>query len=230
MRRQSTVVPEELTETSDIRVISLSIGQLEYEEAMRRILPICVIFAIIVPLFLIRPIDVDVQVVAIRIRPSILIENPTNDTTVKGRIKLTASFDTAFALSKVEYRIDDGAWVKISTKDRIASVEWDSSSVSNGKHKIEFRVTDSIEQSATSSVTVIVDNPPAIVGEMPYGTVGVVAIGTLATAIAIALLLRRGSISKTGSGAKPSSKFCIECGTMISEGGTYCPSCGKKTE
>ena len=102
--------------------------------------------------------------------PTLVIEEPADGARVSGRavsIRIAAadSYDPGEDL-RVEYRIDDGAFV-VAPFDRGTGrhvATWDTTSLIDGTHRLLARVTDSGALEGSDSVEVIVDNvriPPA---------------------------------------------------------------------
>lgn len=95
--------------------------------------------------------------------PSVAWKNPTDGTTVSDTvtIKVAASDpeDSGDSLT-TEYRIDGNSWLTVpySSTSGYYEASWDSTTVANGDHGLEARVTDSTGSSSTSVTTVTTDN------------------------------------------------------------------------
>ncbi|MCP8305228.1 MAG: SMP-30/gluconolactonase/LRE family protein [archaeon] len=94
------------------------------------------------------------------IPPTVSITSPTTDSYV-GNTTLVqgTSEDTHSGIKKVEVKIDDGSW-QLATGTTSWSCSLDTTGVSAGSHTITARATDNNDNTATTSVDVIVDNLP----------------------------------------------------------------------
>ncbi|MBA7631070.1 hypothetical protein ES703_38597 [subsurface metagenome] len=94
------------------------------------------------------------------IPPTITIQSPTQGATVSDTITISGVASDDVALSKVEVKIDSGAY-ELATGLANWSYSWNTKSVLNGSHTITARATDNavVPNTSTDSVTVTVDNP-----------------------------------------------------------------------
>lgn len=105
--------------------------------------------------------------------PTVSIDNPTEGETVNGTVDVsgTASAPNG-SVDEVEVRIDGAAWETASGTDTW-SYTWDTTSESDGDHKIEARSWSGNNSSAIDVVNVTVDNqaetnePPTVSIENP---------------------------------------------------------------
>ncbi|KAA9395879.1 hypothetical protein Har1130_15565 [Haloarcula sp. CBA1130] len=96
-------------------------------------------------------------------RPEITWRQPLSEETVDGTVTLkiaaTDAEDAAGSLD-VEYRVDGNAWSTASYNSNTGHYEdsWDTAALSDGTHTLDARVTDSVGNTDSSSITVTTDN------------------------------------------------------------------------
>lgn len=99
--------------------------------------------------------------------PTVSITSPTDGASVAGVI--TVEGDAAHStadITKVEVRVDSGAWAPATLSGSGGSVTWafplDTTVLANGGHRITARATSSLGSSAETAVDVTVSNPPTM--------------------------------------------------------------------
>ncbi len=112
--------------------------------------------------------------------PTLFINSPLNGELVSGTTVLieAQSEDIGVFVPTVQYKIDNGAWSTLSGSESLGWTDtWDSITVSNGIHTLNFRSHDDVGHLVTDSVSITVDNdiPTAsivapIVNEYVQGT------------------------------------------------------------
>ena len=92
--------------------------------------------------------------------PVVNITNPADGSTVSGtEVIIEASASDDIGVEKVEYCIDSGAYQTMTyNATGYWEATWDSTSVADGLHTITAKATDTIGQTSTDSIRVIVDN------------------------------------------------------------------------
>ncbi len=90
-------------------------------------------------------------------RPPIWIELPERDNGLSGTVEIKATVTDGLKLSSVEFFVDDES---IGTdKSEPFSVQWDTTTVDNGEHKVHAVGTKPDGETVKSkTVTVVVDN------------------------------------------------------------------------
>jgi Subtilase family/Bacterial Ig domain/Peptidase inhibitor I9 len=114
-------------------------------------------------------------------RPSVTVTAPAAGAVVSGTsVAVSANASDDVGVSQVEFRID-GAVIGTDTSAPYGAA-WDTTSVSDSPHAVEAVATDTIGQSRSAHVDVVVDNaPPAVAisspldGETVSGTYAVTA-------------------------------------------------------
>ena len=92
------------------------------------------------------------------IPPTISITSPAADSYVGSTANVAGtSGDTHSGIEKVEVQIDSGSW-HLATGTTSWSISLDTTGVSSGSHTITARATDNNDNTATTSVNVMVDN------------------------------------------------------------------------
>ncbi len=96
--------------------------------------------------------------------PTCTITSPAAGSTVSGTVRVLVSATDDHGVSKVEVRIDSGSWIDITANFDGSRYyyDWDTTSVTDGTHTIEARATDGSAQTATHSISVQVENAPAL--------------------------------------------------------------------
>jgi hypothetical protein len=95
--------------------------------------------------------------------PSVSWVTPADGTTLSGtasiQVAVSDKDDTADSLA-VEYRVDDGTWTSVSYSSDTGYYEgsWDTTTVADGDHTLDARVTDSAGTTTMTSVSVTTDN------------------------------------------------------------------------
>ncbi|TFH46148.1 MAG: hypothetical protein E4G94_03055 [ANME-2 cluster archaeon] len=87
--------------------------------------------------------------------PSVTISNPGNGATVSGSITITTVPIDDSGIDKVDFYIDDALLAE--TTDPYQTT-WDTITIPDGSHTIKAIATDTIGQTASDTITVIVDN------------------------------------------------------------------------
>ncbi|EMA26356.1 Ig-like domain-containing protein [Haloarcula argentinensis] len=96
-------------------------------------------------------------------RPEITWRQPLAEETVDGTVTLQISAtdaEDAAGSPSVEYRVDGDTWSTASYNSNTGYYEdsWDTTSLSDGTHTLDARVTDSAGNTDSSSITVTTDN------------------------------------------------------------------------
>ncbi|MCH8907525.1 MAG: hypothetical protein IH840_10585 [Candidatus Heimdallarchaeota archaeon] len=99
------------------------------------------------------------NVVADGINPSVSISSPLNGATVSGTTSISVSASDNVGVSYTRYRIDSGTWTTDSTSPY--SWSWDTTGVSNGAHTINVEAYDAAGNFASTSLSIMVNNPIA---------------------------------------------------------------------
>lgn len=89
--------------------------------------------------------------------PSVSISSPPNGYSVNGSITIQAAATDDIGVARVEFHVDSVKQGEDSSSPY--SWTWNTTAVSNGQHTIKAVAVDTIGQSATSQVTVNVQNP-----------------------------------------------------------------------
>ncbi len=90
--------------------------------------------------------------------PSVIITNPADGDTVSGTVSVTADASDDDGVTQVEFFVDGGSIGTDSDGSDGWSVDWDTSTVSDGDHSVSAEATDSAGQTASDSISVNVDN------------------------------------------------------------------------
>ena len=90
--------------------------------------------------------------------PSVSISEPTNNSVVGGTISIVVVSDDANP--NTTWLSIDGTIVKYWSGDGTFTYSWDTTSVSDGSHKIVAYANDTVGHQASYSITVAVDNTP----------------------------------------------------------------------
>jgi len=94
--------------------------------------------------------------------PLIAISVPSASSTVSGSsVTLTASSTDAVYLASIQFELDGTDIGSVGTSSPYTII-WNSTGVSNGTHTLSAVATNGIGNSATSSISVTVSNPPVI--------------------------------------------------------------------
>jgi hypothetical protein len=114
--------------------------------------------------------------------PVVDIMNPAEGSTVSGTIAIEVDASDDVGVTNVDFYIDDT--LLATDIEAPYSCSWDSTSVADGSHIIKATATDTIEQTASDTITVDVDNvddPPTVEitspvdGATVYGTITIEA-------------------------------------------------------
>ena len=89
--------------------------------------------------------------------PTVAIQSPSNGATVTGTIAVQGSSSDDKAVTKVEVRIDGGAW-QLASGTTSWSFSLDTTAETDGSHTISARATDSAAKTKEASVVVTVAN------------------------------------------------------------------------
>ena len=89
--------------------------------------------------------------------PAISITAPANAATVSGTVMVAATVTDTVALSGVQFTVDGSNLGNVQTGPSY-SISWDSTRVANGPHSISVVATDTSGSTATSSISVTVNN------------------------------------------------------------------------
>ncbi len=115
--------------------------------------------------------------------PTVSISSPANGTTVSGTINISANVTDNLSITGVEFRVDS-TQVGNTLTDPPYSDSVNTTTLSNGTHTVSATATDAGGKSATSSVTVTVNNVPPgptisitspAAGDTVYGTITISA-------------------------------------------------------
>ncbi|MBI3009892.1 MAG: cellulase family glycosylhydrolase [Candidatus Omnitrophica bacterium] len=93
--------------------------------------------------------------------PTVSIQSPASGIQVSGAVLIQANATDDLQVMGVSYRIDGGPIQLMSLINGTWQASWDSTAVANGLHSITVEVTDSANQTVSSSVDVDVRNIPA---------------------------------------------------------------------
>ena len=107
-------------------------------------------------------VTVTVNNVVVDDPPIVNIASPANNSTVSANVTISASATDDIGVQSVTFEVDG---VTLGSPDTTAPYEisWDTTSVQNGDYTLSAIATDSATQeSAPSSVTVTVNNPPPV--------------------------------------------------------------------
>jgi hypothetical protein len=89
--------------------------------------------------------------------PEITVTSPTEDQLLEDTVELSATAeDEQFDVSKMEIYIDD--ILKTSSSEGSITYNWDTTTISDGEHEIEFFAADNVNNDGTVTRNVIVDN------------------------------------------------------------------------
>lgn len=89
---------------------------------------------------------------------TLAIVSPSNNAILSGTVEINAtSTDTGFT-PKVEYRVDNGAWVTMTGGPPTWTALWDTSKAPDGSHIVYVRSTDPAGHVTALSVAVVTDN------------------------------------------------------------------------
>jgi hypothetical protein len=134
--------------------------------------------------------------------PGVFIAAPSKSATVAGNVSITADAYDDGTIASVEYRvdpIDEGAFTSMAAQGGSSyAATWDSTTVADGDHAIQVKVTDNTGNSSTVSHVVVVDN----VGAMMH--VGNIAMssqkqGPFYKALATVTILDEGDVPVEGA-------------------------------
>lgn len=89
-------------------------------------------------------------------RPTVSISTPTNGSTVSGNVTVAVSANSDQGVSNVTYFLDDTSVGSSSSSPY--SVSFNSSSYSNGNHKLTARLSDNNGVSSENSITINIQN------------------------------------------------------------------------
>ena len=88
--------------------------------------------------------------------PTVALTNPTLGSKIRGAVTLTATASDDVGVAKVEFFVDDTK-VGQDTSSPFA-LDWNSTTVEDGEHEFKATATDSVGQSASSTVMAAVNN------------------------------------------------------------------------
>lgn len=88
--------------------------------------------------------------------PSVHITDPQEGETVSGTVTVTAGASDDVGVTQVEFFVH-GVSIDVDTTDPYEA-SWDSTEVGDGEHTISATATDTSDQTASDTITVIVDN------------------------------------------------------------------------
>lgn len=121
-------------------------------------------------------------------RPECEILAPGHGDSISGSYTIRGdASDPDGSLNKVEIRIDDGDWILANGRTSW-SLEWDTSTLSNGEHTIYARSFDGEDYSSTDSVTVTVDNVEVQEGDLGVFWFSIAIILLIVTIVLVVLL------------------------------------------
>ena len=130
----------------------------------------------------------------VNLLPECSIHSPRQRSNASGIVVIEGSaYDLDGSIERVEVRIDDGPWIEANLTSAW-SLDWDTTTASNGEHTIFARSYDGTDYSVEVMVIVIVDNPhergDLLLGQILFWTVVVVVI--LIALAGLVLEARRG--------------------------------------
>jgi hypothetical protein len=104
--------------------------------------------------------------------PSVAITSPADGAAVAGAITISATATDDVGVKQVSFYLD-GATLLGTDAEAPYEILWDSASVADGTHSITAVATDTVDQTASHTVTVLVDNynAPPIANAGPDQTV-----------------------------------------------------------
>lgn len=142
--------------------------------------------------------------------PSIAILNPAEGAVVSGIVNVSGTAVDDLEVVSVSIRIDNGTWQAVNGTTRWSCL-WNTSTVSNGTHRVTVRAADRARYSPEVAVDITVDNrpsnPPEPVrnpkkDELPLAAIlGVLLAVVILVGIAAVLLRKR---PPSTAGASPS--------------------------
>lgn len=101
--------------------------------------------------------------------PMVSLTNPADNSSVSGTVTLTANASDDIGVTSVEFSVD-GLLLGVDTDGSDGwSFAWETTSATEGAHSVSAIATDSIGQTGTDSISVIVDNqtdPTLHVGDL----------------------------------------------------------------
>jgi len=121
---------------------------------------------------------------------TLTIAFPLDGTKVHGKVKLEGTASRMLStVGQVEVRVDGGDWT-IALGTTQWSMVWDSAKAKNGVHTFTVRAYDGTDYSPETSISLVVDNQPAVAGPVPLWGILLVAVAIVA-AVAVAIIFSR---------------------------------------
>jgi hypothetical protein len=90
--------------------------------------------------------------------PNVTITTPLNGATISGSVLVTANAVDIEGVAKVEFFVDGNLFDTDSNGSDGWSATWDTTTYSDGSFTLSVTATDTIGQTGTDSITVVVDN------------------------------------------------------------------------
>ena len=94
-------------------------------------------------------------------KPRVTIAAPTAGSTLSGAVTIMGTASDNISVAKVEVSVDGGAW-RLASGTTSWSSPVDTTTLSDATHTITSRATDTKGNAASTSVSVIADNTPAV--------------------------------------------------------------------
>lgn len=151
-------------------------------------------------------------------RPECEIFAPGHGDTLSGSYTVRGiASDSDGSLNKVEIKIDNGEWILANGK-KSWSLEWDTTTVSNGEHTIHARSFDGEDYSSTDSVAITVDNVEVQEGGLDvfwFSVAIILLILTILLLILLFLALRKRKDEEEDEPEAPSREEMPEAETKV---------------